>query len=179
MSESESNISYPPIHSDAGEEGCGFDSQSATQSGYKRLRTVRVLMTRWSQLRHHSVQCPHIVPVPLLLSARRVATLHMQCTVPDNCGTIFIPGDRWPKRATHILPPCLLEMTWRPAPNQINQPTAQQLEATLQSVSGLLSLNPQVCCLMLPSIHPFRPSFMSRADRCRKTIGENSVNRLP
>lgn len=61
---------------------------------------------------------------------------------PNNCGTIFIPGDRTvQKRATRILP--LLATTLRAKPpNLINRPQSpssvtQQLEATVKSVPGL------------------------------------------
>lgn len=83
------------------------------------------------------------------------------CTVPDNCGTIFIPGDRWPKRATHILPPCLLEMTLRPAPNQMNHPRAQcQSRSSWRPRSRESQVCFPVCCLMLLSIHPLSISHV-------------------
>lgn len=128
----------------------------ATRSKYKCIRlTENSKLSKLSvddtrQGGHWYVMFPHSVHaswrLPLLGLRVAVQPRYVR-TVPDNCGTIFIPGDRWPKRATHILPPCLLETIKAPTPppflffffffqsSQIPLSVTQQLEASVSQVS--------------------------------------------
>lgn len=89
--------------------------------------------------------------------------------VPDNCATIYIPGDRWSKRATHILPPCLLETTLRPAP-PIQSITPERrvshAAATGHNAECLRSASPSAVYRFYHSILPIRR--LSHMMRCRK-----------
>lgn len=79
--------------------------------------------------------------------------------VPDNCATIFIPGDRWSKRATHILPPCLLETTLRPAPSI-------QSISPERCVSHTAATGHSAECLR--SLHPSHPTLISHDEVQKK-----------